>query len=353
MKVRVNGSLKEYYTVWMEGDVVCMIDQAMLPFEFSVYRASTPEQVADAIRNMRVRGAPAIGVAACYGLAQAAIQNANLPADELKSLLREKASLFLSTRPTAVDMKNMVERVLRTLNKRSNSQQIVQAVLEEARRIAWENAEACRKIGEFGSQLITKNARLLVHCNPGALGTVDYGTALSIVRFAHAQGKNVYVYVTETRPWLQGRLTSWELDQEGIPYCLIADSAAGYYIFKKEVNAVLVGADRILPDGTVINKIGTYMLAVAAYENDVPFIVAAPTTTFDAAITCPKIEERAPREVTHVKGYDDRAKRHVHVRIHPDVPAKNPAFDVTPAKYVTAIVTEKGILKPNELKRIL
>ncbi|MBS7288055.1 MAG: S-methyl-5-thioribose-1-phosphate isomerase [Candidatus Freyarchaeota archaeon] len=350
MKVKVGGEVKEYQTVWMEEDVVCMIDQTTLPFEFSIHRARNVEEVAEAIMTMKVRGAPAIGVTACYGLAQAAIQNCSLPPDELKALLSKVAARFLATRPTAVDMKNMVTRVLETCEGLYSSKLIAQAVLHEARRIAQENVEACRKIGELGSSLISEGARILVHCNPGALGTVDYGTALSIVRFAHTQGKNIFVYVTETRPWLQGRLTSWELTQEGVPHCLIVDAAAGYYLQRGEIDVVLVGADRILPNGDVINKIGTYMLAVAAHENGVPFIVAAPTTTLDSSSSSLKVEERFPEEVTHVKGYNPELGETARVRIHPDVRAKNPAFDVTPAKYVTLIVTEKGIFKPDKIR---
>ncbi|MEM1657788.1 MAG: S-methyl-5-thioribose-1-phosphate isomerase [Candidatus Jordarchaeales archaeon] len=349
VKVRVGGEVKEFQTVWMEGDSVCMIDQTKLPFEFSIYRAQSVDEVVDAIRTMKVRGAPAIGVAACYGLAQVALQNVSAPPSELKALLSKSAARFLATRPTAVDMKNMLTRVLCACEELNSSDAIAQAVLSEARKIAQENVEACKKIGELGSRLIPKGARILVHCNPGALGTVDYGTALSIVRFAHAQGKNIFVYATETRPWLQGRLTCWELSQEGIPHCLVVDSAAGYYIHRGEVDVVLVGADRILPNGDVVNKIGTYMLAVAAYESNVPFIVAAPTTTIDLTGSPLKIEERPSEEVTHVKGYNPKSGESAYIRIHYDVEIRNPAFDITPAKYITSIVTEKGIFKPGQI----
>ncbi len=350
MKVRVGGEVREYQTVWMEEDAVCMIDQTKLPFEFSIYKAKSVEEVAEAIRTMKVRGAPAIGVAACYGLAQAALQNRHLPSNELKTFLSKVAARLLSTRPTAVDMQNMITRVLETCVDLNSSDAIAQVILREAKKIAQENIEACRKIGELGSSLISKGARILVHCNPGALGTVDYGTALSIVRFAHYQGKNIFVYATETRPWLQGRLTVWELIQEGIPHCLIVDAAAGYYLQKGEIDSVLVGADRVLPNGDVINKIGTYMIAVAAHENSVPFIVAAPTTTFDLSGSSLRFEERPPEEITQMKGYDPDSGKFIQVKIHPDVRARNLAFDVTPAKYVTFVVTERGVLKPNEIK---
>jgi len=353
MKVRIGSEVREYQTVWMEEDVVCMIDQTKLPFEFSIYRAKNVEEVAEAIRMMKVRGAPAIGVASCYGLAQAALQNRHRPSKVLKAFLSKVAAHLLSTRPTAVDMQNMVTRVLGMCEDLNSSDEVAQAALCEARKIAQENLEACRRIGELGSSLIPKNAKVMVHCNPGALGTVDYGTALSIVRFAHAQGKNIFVYATETRPWLQGRLTSWELTQEGIPHCLIVDSAAGYYLQRREVDAVLVGADRILPNGDVVNKIGTYMLAVTAYENGVPFIVAAPTTTFASSSSSVKVEERSSEEITHVKGYNPELGTITHIKIHPNVNARNPSFDLTPSKYVTFMVTEKGIFKPNEIKREL
>ncbi len=350
MKVMINGEVKEYQTVWMENDEVCMIDQTKLPFEFSIYRARNIDEVIEAIRTMKIRGAPAIGVAACYGLAQTALQKRTLPPNELKSLLSKMASRLLATRPTAVDMKNMITRILEACEEVNSSEEIVHVALEEAKKVAQENVEACRRIGEIGSQLVPENAKLLVHCNPGALGTVDYGTALSIVRFAHVKGKNIFVYATETRPWLQGRLTSWELTQEGIPHCLIVDAAAGYYLHKKEIDMVLVGADRIFPNGDVVNKIGTYMLAITAHENNIPFVVAAPTTTFDFSGSSLRVEERPPEEVIYVKTYNSEAGKTAYVRIHRDVDVRNPVFDITPARYVTSIVTEKGVFKPHELK---
>jgi len=242
----------------------------------------------------------------------------------------------------------MVARMLTVMKQAETPHQCVEIAISESQRIAEENAEACKNIGLLGRNLIKDGDGVLTHCNTGALGTVDYGTALSIIRFAHYQNKDFYVLATETRPWLQGRLTSWELMQEDIKHYIITDNAAGYYMKRGDVQIVLVGADRILPNGDVINKIGTYTLAILAHENKIPFVVAAPTTSIDLNQKTKDviIEERDAKEVTYLRGYDEEKKTFQLVKIYSTNQAKNPVFDITPAKYVSKIVTENQIIEP-------
>jgi methylthioribose-1-phosphate isomerase len=348
MKVKIDGKTVSYRNVWMEGETVNMIDQTRLPFEFRIHKTKNYRETAEAIRIMQIRGAPAIGVAASYGLVQAALEFRGLETKKFFKQIEDVAQEFLNTRPTAVDMHNMVARMLMAMKRAETPQQCVEIAFSESQRIAEENAEACKNIGLLGRNLIKDGDGVLTHCNTGALGTVDYGTALSIIRFAHYQNKDFYVLATETRPWLQGRLTNWELTQEDIKHYVIADNAAGYYMKKGDVQIVLVGADRILSNGDIINKIGTYTLATLAHENKIPFVVAAPTTSIDLNQKSKDIvlEERDPKEITYVKGYNEEKKELQVIKLYYTDQAKNPVFDITPAKYISKIVTENQIIEP-------
>ena len=331
MRVNLDGVPREVKTVWLEDDLVKMIDQRYLPFEFRIYEAKSAEDVAVAIEDMVVRGAPAIGATAAFGLAQAARQGVDLKA---------VGERFRKTRPTGHDLFFAIDFMLKAA---MGGEDLVAA----AGRYAQDEIERCRKIGEHGAKLIRNGTRILTHCNAGALATVDIGTVMAPIRAAKEQGRRFFVYVDETRPRLQGaRLTSWELLQEGIEHAIITDGAAGHFLGRGEVDLVLTGADRIAANGDTANKIGTYAMAVVARENDVPFYVAAPTSTIDFDLPSGEkipIEERSPQEVLHLDGQPIAPK---------ESPARNPAFDVTPAKYITGFITEKGILKPAMLRSL-
>ncbi len=325
----VDGVPQELRTVWLEDGIVKLIDQRYLPFEFRVYEAKAFEDVAVAIEDMVVRGAPAIGATAAYGMAQAGLQGLDL------SAVGER---FRKTRPTGQDLFYAIEYMLKA-NAAGDD------LVATAARYAQEDVARCRKIGEHGLKLIRNGTRILTHCNAGALATVDYGTVMAPLRVAKEAGRRFFVYVDETRPRLQGsRLTAWELLQEGIDHAIITDGAAGHFLGRGEVDLVLVGADRIAANGDTANKIGTYAKAVVAKENGVPFYVAAPTSTIDFSLASGAkipIEERSPQEVLHLDGRPIAPK---------ESPARNPAFDVTPAKYITGIITEAGILRPSQLR---
>jgi S-methyl-5-thioribose-1-phosphate isomerase len=311
---------KEYRSLWPEGSIVKFIDQRKLPYSFEIFSATTVTDVAFAIQDMIVRGAPAIGVAAAYGMALGAAD------------IDQAAEQLRKTRPTAHDLFYAVEYMSRELHQGMKP-------FDVASQYAETIITQCKNIGEYGKTLVTEEAQILTHCNAGALATVDYGTALAPLRIAHREGTRLFVYTDETRPRLQGLLTAWELQQEGIPFALITDNAAGYYMGQKDIDLVIVGADRIAKNGDFANKIGTYEKAVVAKENGIPFYVAAPLSTFDQKMRSGadiNIEERDARELTEIQGQ----------RIMPPwVKVKNPAFDVTPKKYVTGYLTEKGILK--------
>ena len=339
-------------TVEWKNGVVRMIDQRELPRRLVVAEFSDYREVAKAIREMVVRGAPAIGAAAAFGLALAARKSPARTRGELLADLEEAAEVLRATRPTAVNLSWAIERMLaraRSL-ERGDVEEMARALEREAQVIADEDVETNRRMGAYGAELIEDGDNILTHCNTGALATVDYGTALGVIRTAHEQGKRIHVWVDETRPRLQGaRLTAWELMELGIHMTLIADNAAGHLMRTGKVDIVLVGADRIARNGDVANKIGTYKLAVLAKENGVPFYSVAPTSTIDLSIASGEeipIEERDAQEVTHIGG----------VPIAPEgVRAYNPAFDVTPHRYITGIVTEKGIVYPpfgRNLRRI-
>ena len=328
---------------WREGRVR-MIDQRLLPAEFRVVEYDDYGDIARAITSMVVRGAPAIGAAAAFGMALAARQSqVRGRATEMMDDLRTAASVLLAARPTAVNLSWAVARLMRRAETTSDPAIIPEALLAEAKAVADEDVEINRRLGEHGAALIQEGDTILHHCNTGALATVDYGTALGVIRAAHEQGKKIHVLVDETRPRLQGaRLTAWELQQQGIPFTLIADNAAGHFMRIGQVHIVLVGADRVAANGDVANKIGTYKLAVVAQANGIPFYPCVPISTIDLSLPTGDdipIEERPADEITDIT-YQGRPATPEGVR------TANPAFDVTPNRYVTGIVTERGIAYP-------
>ncbi len=326
---------------WVNGKVV-LIDQTRLPLEHRVVECATYEDVAEAIRSMQVRGAPAIGVAAAFGMALGGYAYRGSDPEGFCRHMRTVADRLRATRPTAVNLFWAIEKTLAVaLQAPAVGVEAAAGRLRElAQRMAVEDVEANRRMGAFGADLLPQEGTVLTHCNAGALATVAYGTALGVIRAAVERGKRLRVFADETRPFLQGaRLTAWELVSEGIPVTLITDNMAGHFMHRGEVDAVVVGADRIAANGDVANKIGTYSVAVLAKENGIPFYVAAPISTVDLSIPSGEqivIEERDPREVLYVGGH----------RIAPEgVAVANPAFDVTPHRYVTAIITENGIAR--------
>jgi len=331
---------------WRDG-VVVTIDQSALPNKEIWMTIEDCKEMASAIKEMRLRGAPLIGVAVAYGMALTAYHSKAKRRDTFLKELEETAETLRKTRPTAVNLFWAVERILsRAKEARGDIEALRQAVINEAQKMADEDIEVNRRIGKHGSSLIAYGDVILTHCNAGSLATVDHGTALAIIRAAWEEGKRINVVVDETRPMLQGaRLTAYELMRDGIPVTLITDNMAGYLMFKGLVNKVIVGADRIVRDA-VINKIGTYTVAVLAHEHRVPFYVAAPISTFDPSHRARDIiiEERKPEEVTHI-GLE---------RIAPqDVRVINPAFDITPLKYVEAIICEEGVMSRQNFKRYI
>lgn len=331
MRVTWEGKTLDLKTVWMEGPTVRMIDQRYLPDELRIFVAESYRDVAAAIRDMVVRGAPAIGATAAYGMAQAVMQGED-PEDA--------AEVLRATRPTGHDLFFAIDAMLRAIGQGEDARKAADAY-------AAADEERCRRIGQVGEKLVKDGSRILTHCNAGALACVDVGTVTAPLRLAHGKGRRFLVYVDETRPRLQGsRLTAWELAQEGIDHVVIADNAAGLLMQRGQVDFVLVGADRIAANGDFANKIGTYEKAVVAKENGVPFYVAAPTSTIDFRIRSGKqipIETRAEDEVLMVGG----------MRIAPEGSrALNPAFDVTPARFVTAFLTERGLLRPGDIEKL-
>jgi methylthioribose-1-phosphate isomerase len=329
-------------TVGFDRDAVVLIDQRLLPDEEVYVRCRDHHEVARAIQEMAIRGAPAIGVAAAYGLAL----GVRLSTAKGGAALREEwdgmCAEMAATRPTAVNLFWAIARMrVRFSALGADSSTLGDGLLREAEAIDREDVASCQRIGDLGAELMPAEARILTHCNAGALATAGYGTALGVIRSAAKLGKVKSVLADETRPYLQGaRLTAWELMRDGIPITVIADNMAGSLMSRGEVNAVVVGADRIAANGDVANKIGTYSVAVLARENGIPFYVAAPVSTFDLKTPTGDgipIEERAPEEVTHHGGR----------RLTPlGVGVRNPAFDITPARYVTAIICERGVARP-------
>jgi len=327
------------------GPSVQMIDQRELPTQLKVIHLHTHAEVAQAITDMVIRGAPAIGAAAAYGLALAAVKSVAPETSQLIHEINKASETLFTTRPTAVNLKWALERMLTIVNtaQASDPDVIKDLLVEEAQKLADEDVETNRQMGEYGAALLPDECTVIHHCNTGALATVDYGTALGVIRCAHEQGKKIHVLLDETRPRLQGaRLSAWELEQYGIPYEIITDSAAGFFLASGNIDAVLVGADRVTANGDVVNKIGTYMLALAAKDNGIPFYAILPTSTIDLDLPSGKdvpIEERDPSEVLNLK-------REGQPIAPPGSKARNPAFDITPHRLISAIVTESGILNP-------
>ncbi|MCL4446966.1 MAG: S-methyl-5-thioribose-1-phosphate isomerase [Thermoplasmatales archaeon] len=326
MKINLNGKISNVKAVWYDEPVIKMIDQRILPETFNIVEVNDTRELYDSIKNMTVRGAPSIGAAAAYGIAQA---------KALETDVEEAGKVIKSSRPTANDLFFAVDFVLQHEGEtKKYAEMYVDSIVERS-----------RMIGVNGNDLIGNNKRILTHCNAGALASVDYGTALSPIRMANESGKKPFVWVDETRPRLQGaRLTAWELVQEGIEHKVIADNAAGFLMEREQIDLAIVGADRITRNGDFANKIGTYEKAVLAKENGISFYVAAPLSTFDFSIENGRgipIEERSEEEVKEVKGVSISPK---------ESRAYNPAFDVTPSRYVTGYITEYGVFKSSDLK---
>jgi len=331
---------------WL-GNKVKLLDQTRLPREEVYLELGDYQEVAAAIKEMRIRGAPAIGVAVAYGIALGALKIEAASRDEFLLKLKDIMQTLAATRPTARNLFAAIDRMQQAAGAGGDMEQIKKALVNEAARIHSEEAEATGKLARFGAELIKDGTTILTHCNTGPLATTGCGTALGVIKQAKEQGKKIKVFASETRPLLQGaRLTAWELKQALIPFTLITDSMAGYFLSRGEIDCIIIGADRIASNGDTANKIGSYTLAVLAMENGIPFYVAAPVSTIDLSIACGDeipIEERDPEEVTHLQG----------VNTAPDgTRAANPAFDITPHYYITAIITEKGIVKEPYIERL-
>lgn len=326
-----------------------MIDQRILPGRFEVLSYTDHKSVAHAITDMVVRGAPAIGAAAAFGLALAGFESASNSTEDLFADLQAASNTLKASRPTAINLAWAVDRIMGSLFQWERAEGegevdlIRQFVLQEAQRIADEDVEINKRMAAHGAALINDGDTIIHHCNTGALATVDWGTALGVIRTAHEQGKKIHVLVDETRPRLQGaRLTAWELEQYGIPYEIISDNTAGYFLKAGKVQKCFVGSDRTAANGDVANKIGTYMLALAAHDNGVPFYPVVPTSTIDLSLAhgdLIPIEERDPQEVLGLEFMGERVAPQ-------NAKARNIAFDVTPNRLVTAIVTENGVVYP-------
>jgi methylthioribose-1-phosphate isomerase len=346
--------LRDMRTVWWQEGAhsvaVRMIDQSLLPEQVVYLTLTDEQQVAEAITTLKVRGAPAIGITAAFGMALALYcllreRSKALTLVEAQEHLRVVGEMFRRTRPTAVNLQWAIERILRCARRATSEHcsltRLAEVLRDEAQAIADEDFEACLNMGHYGAELIADGDTLLTHCNAGALATAGWGTALAPMYVAHRAGKKLHVFVDETRPVLQGaRLTTWELQREGIPLTLITDNMAGHFMRQGGIKAVFVGADRVAANGDVANKIGTYSIAVLAQAHAIPFYVVAPRSTIDLKLSSGEqipIEERNPDEITNIRG----------VMIAPTgIRVANPAFDVTPHSYVTAIITEAGIARP-------
>jgi len=327
---------------WTDRGVV-MLDQRRLPAEEIRHTYTDYREVARAIQQMVIRGAPAIGVAAAMGAALGVLRSSAKSLDELRPEFAQMCDTLAKTRPTAIDLfwalERMQARFAELARGNAGLPEIKQAMVAEAQQIHLEKKATDEAIGRFGAEFMPRDGQVMTHCNAGALATGGIGTALGVIRVAVEQGRKLHVLVPETRPYLQGaRLTAWELHRGGIPLTLITDNMVGHFLKSGKVGAIVTGADRIAANGDTANKIGTYQIAVLAKENNVPFYIAAPVSTFDLSIPDGEhipIEERSAAEVTHLQG----------VRIAPDVPAAHPAFDVTPARYIAAIFTERGVAR--------
>jgi methylthioribose-1-phosphate isomerase len=340
---------------WTREGVV-LLDQRRLPGEVVYHTYTDYRELARAIKDMVIRGAPAIGLAAAMGVALGIERSQARTVEDLRAEFAAICDALASTRPTAVDLFSAIERMKQRFAELSSEapkrafaqgfERIREGLIAEAQRLHAERRAADEAIGRFGAELLPASGRVMTQCNAGALATGGIGTALGIIRIAVQQGRQLEVFVPETRPYLQGsRLTAWELHEEGIPLVLITDNMVGHFMKTGEMRAVIVGADRIAANGDTANKIGTYSIAVLAHEHRVPFYVAAPLSTIDPSIPSGEhipIEERPADEVTHLQG----------IRVAPDVKAAHPAFDVTPARLIAAIITERGIARPPYLKSL-
>ena len=343
---------KEYRTIWFENNVVKIIDQTKLPHQFIIKDLKTVKDAINAIKTMEVRGAPLIGATAAYGLVLAIMENND------QTFLKKSSEDLINSRPTAINLKWAVDRMMKKLSG-INSDQILNIALNEAKEICEEDVKFCENIGLNGLKIIEEiynnkkdTVNILTHCNAGWLATINWGTATSPIYHAHKKGIKVHVWVDETRPRNQGaNLTSYELNEEEIPNTIIADNTGGILMQRGEVDMCIVGTDRTIATGDVANKIGTYLKALAAHDNNVPFYVALPSSTIDWKTTDLKnipIEERNAEELSHVEGLDEN-KNIKKVLIYPKKSkAMNIAFDVTPAKYVTGLITEKGVCAASE-----
>ena len=350
------GKIPFMRTVFWEDNQLKMIDQRILPGRFEVVSFKDHVSVARAIKDMVVRGAPAIGAAAAFGMALAAYESTASSSSDLLSDLQNASTTLKAARPTAVNLAWAVDKVLwvaEKLKDERNSDDLRQLLLNAAQRIADDDVEINKRMAEHGAKLINDGDTIIHHCNTGALATVDWGTALGVIRTAHEQGKHIHVLVDETRPRLQGaRLTAWELDQYGIPYELISDNMAGYFLKAGKAQKVFFGADRVAANGDVANKIGTYMLSLAAHANGVPVYAVVPSSTVDLTLPngdCIPIEERDPGEVLDIQIKGERV-------VPEGAKARNICFDITPNELITALVTEKGVIVPpfsSNLPRIL
>ena len=331
-------------TVFWENNELKMIDQRILPARFEVVSYRTHKDVAQSITDMVVRGAPAIGAAAAFGLALAGYESASTSTSGLLADLQAASAILKSSRPTAVNLAWAVDRIMRAaISVKGSADDIRNAVLSEAQKLADEDVEINKRMAEHGAALIDYGDTIIHHCNTGALATVDWGTALGVIRTAHEQGKRIHVLVDETRPRLQGaRLTAWELEQYGIPYEIISDNMSGYFLKAGKAQKVFFGADRVAANGDVANKIGSYMLALAAYDNNVPVYSVVPTSTIDLSLAhgdLIPIEERNTDEVLGIQFHGEPVAPK-------NAKARNPAFDVTPSRLLSGIVTENGVVYP-------
>ncbi len=346
--MEVNG--KHYRTVWMEEQMIKMIDQTLLPYSFEIMNIYNLEELKRSINNMHIRGAGAIGVAGGYGLAQAGMVADN---GNFFNYVNHAADEIKNTRPTAQNLFTIIDHMLKIIKNENNPDTARNILISEAIRFADLDADACQVIGIYGASLINEGMRISTHCNAGWLAFVDWGSALSPIYYAvKEQKKTIFVYVDETRPRCQGsKLTAWELLQENIPHRIICDNVTGALMWRGDIDMVIVGADRIARNGDVANKIGTYSSAVVAKENGIPFYVAAPTTTIDPNCVSGKtipIEERNQDETLFIDGIDENGKLSK-VRISPvESCALNIGFDITPAEFITGIITEKGIFPASE-----
>lgn len=340
----------EIKSIEFKDDILYLIDQRKLPLSYEIFQCKSYKDVDFAIKDMVVRGAPAIGVVGAYGVVLAAKEFLNCPQEEFLSNIDEALNVLNRSRPTAVNLMWAIRRMRGIIehNKELSPSDLYRKLKAEADAMLREDIDTNKGIGKIGNEIVGEKATILTHCNTGALATAGFGTALGVIREAFYSGKDIFVYADETRPRLQGaRLTAWELVQEGIPCKLIADSVAATLIRNKKIDLILVGADRIALNGDTANKIGTFMLSVLAKVYGVPFYVVAPTSTIDFDIETGDeiiIEERDSSEVTHIEG----------IRIAPEgVDVYNPAFDVTPHTNITGIITEKGIIRPPFKENIL